>query len=138
MTGRVAAEDAGGIAAEDVAGDLSGPDDRWRAIGVPLHDRGGLARRTIVTTVVDRVVHAGYDAWVDLVKERRRGFAGDIGRRGDDGFTESFDEMTAKKIVDQSNGHGAIVGDEIGGETDGAGIDDGRWFGNGVQVIEDP
>src|SRR3984957_9578355 len=133
MIGGVAAE----VAAEDAAGDLSGPDDRWRAVGIPLYDGRGFARCSIFTAVVHRVVHAGYDAWVDLVKERRRGFAGDIGRRGDDGVTESFDEMAAKKIVDQPDGHGTVVGDEIGCQTHGAGIDDRRWFVHGVQVIKD-
>ncbi len=82
------------------------------------------------------IIDAGEDARIDLAIEGGRGFAADVSRSGNDGFAEAFDEVAAEVFVDESDPNRAVGADEVGGQADGAFIDDGSGLRHGLQKIE--
>jgi 2,3,4,5-tetrahydropyridine-2-carboxylate N-succinyltransferase len=111
-------------------------DDGRGTVNVPFYDGGRLFRRFVVPAVMDDVVDAGEDARIDLAVESGGWFAAHVGRGGDDGSAEAFDEVAAEQFIDNPDPDRSVGTDEVGGYSDGAFIDDGGGFPHGLQEIE--
>src|ERR1700761_8864415 len=111
-------------------------DDRGLAVRVPFNNGGRLMRGMIVATVFNGIVDSGNDTGIDLVKKGGGRISADVGGRGNDRFTISFDEMPAKGFTDEPDGDGAIGIDEIIGQTYGAFINHRGWLYHRLQVVE--
>src|SRR5215472_9972168 len=113
------------------------PDDDGIAGRVPSNDGRRFARGVILPTVFGDIIHAVFNPLIYLVEKLRGRFTRNIGRGGNEGFAESFDQVAAEGVIDEPDSDGALGIDEIGRQAQRAFINDGGRFGYGAEIVED-
>jgi len=86
--------------------------------------------------MLNDIVDTGTDTRVYLAKKGGGRLAGDIGGSGDQGFAQPPDQVAAERVVDETDGDGAIGIDEIISKPYRAFIDDSGGFLYRMEKIE--
>jgi hypothetical protein len=77
-----------------------------------------------------------YDLRGNFIKIGWRWLARNIGGGGDQRFSHPFDQMPAKRVLYQPDGHRPIGIDQIIGQSDSTLVDNGRGFFKGAEEFK--
>ena len=91
----------------------------------------------IILAILYDVIDSCFDPAVDVFEDGRRRISGEIGGSGYDGFAKTFDQVAAKRFVDQSDCNCSVSVDKVIRQSHGAFINDGGRSVRSGQKIED-